>query len=165
MFLTLYRLVLRFAPLLVAVTSVGVLATAYFFQYVWGYAPCILCLYQRLPYFAALVLACLALAVPRTRGVVLTSLVPIFIAGAGVALYHTGVEYGWWELTSDCAAPPLTGMNVEAVTQQLLGQALGDCRVVPWTLGLSMAGWNVLLSLGLAVYCGLAAWAARLPKN
>ena len=81
-----------------------------------------------------------------------------FAAGFGLAVFHTGVEQHWWLGTSGCAIQPLRGKTPQDLRAALLHTVSARCDEVTWTfLGLSMANWNVPLSLGLALFAGLAA--------
>ena len=129
-------------------------------QFSFGYEPCILCLWQRVPYGVASVVAIAALLMkPYGR----RSLIPLglatlsFTIGAVLAIFHTGVELHWWLGTSGCSIRPLNGTAVEDLRTQLLHTVAAHCDEISWTfLGLSMANWNVLASLGLATFCALA---------
>lgn len=135
-------------------TSGVVLLTALGFQYIGGLAPCVLCIYQRYAYGAAMVCAVLvfsagrssAMRTPALGGVALS-----FATGAGLALFHVGVEQLWWEGSSSCQGQALDlSLSVEDLAADLLSRPYARCDQVPWDfMGLSMAGWNVILSLGL----------------
>jgi len=148
------------------VTAVGVatIAAALVFQYGLGYVPCALCLLQRWPYYVAAPLGLVAIALapqPLLGRALLGALGVVFVVSAGLGVHHAGVEWSWWLGPADCggaAAPAAASMD------QFLAQ-LETTRVVSCTeaafrvLGLSMAGWNAVISAGLA---GLAfASAAR----
>jgi disulfide bond formation protein DsbB len=151
------------AVALILVASLATIGGAYLFEYAWGYVPCALCLIQRKPYYAAIVLALvlLAPAIPdRWRRVGLGLLALIFVVSAGLGAYHAGVEWGWWLGPSDCGGG---GGGAPAEIRDFL-KALDRTRVVSCTeaawrfLGLSLAGWNVVVSLALAAIaaaCGL----------
>lgn len=131
-----------------------ILLTALGFQYIGGLAPCVLCIYQRYAYGAAMVCALLAFSGGRhsaTRTPALGGAALSFATGAGVALFHVGVEQLWWEGSSSCQGQALDlSLSVEDLAADLLSRPYARCDQVPWDLlGLSMAGWNVILSLGL----------------
>ena len=148
-------------PLTPALIAGATLAAAFGFQHIGGYAPCPLCVWQRWPHAAAIVLALLAWALPqgsrlRLGALILTGLT--FAAGAALAGYHVGVEQRWWAGTFGCSSPALVGTDLDALRTQLFATPAVRCDEVPWSLfGLSMAGYNMLISLGLAVVAGLAA--------
>ncbi len=156
----------RLIPMAILAASVGALAAAYIAEFVFGLEPCILCLYQRVPYAAAGILAILALGLPPRSGVRTASVAlcgAVFLAGAGVAVYHVGVEQHWWTGTAACAGALPAEMTVEALTAQLAAKPPKPCDQVDWTLfGISFAGYNLMASLALAAF-SLAA-AQRLMK-
>ncbi len=84
--------------------SVGALAAAYTAQFGFGLEPCILCLYQRIPYAVAGLLGLLALLLPPGRYPVwaVAGCGAAFAAGAGIAFYHVGVEQHWWMSQASC---------------------------------------------------------------
>ncbi len=138
------------------------LLMAFVAQYGFDLKPCVLCLWQRGPFVLAIVLAGLILGSRRSarRARLLLRLMScVFLVGAGIALFHSGVERHWWLGTAGCAIQPLgEGAHLPGL-QQLIATAVARCDVIPWSfLGLSMANWNVPFSLALAV---LAACAAR----
>lgn len=154
-------------PLLIAGSAAAVLAAANFFEYVLGYAPCQLCLYQRIPWWIALGLGCAAMMLTKRRGtlsliVVLTALLAV-AAGAGIAGYHAGVEYKFWPGPSGCTGTQeISGSLSAAIGNVQDGPAPPACDEVPWSLfGISMAGYNFFLSLGLVALSALVLNAAR----
>lgn len=143
--------------LMAALGSAGLLAGAFAFQYIGGLAPCQLCLWQRWPHASAVVIGALALAT-GWRGLAWAGAMAA-LATAGIGAFHVGVEQGWWEGLASCTASSLGGVS----TADLLNPAANvaqpvRCDAIPWELfGISMAGWNVVLSLGLAGLWGAAA--------
>ncbi len=83
-----------------------------------------------------------------------------FLTGAGIAIFHVGVEQLWWRGTTECHAPVFDpNASIADLREQLLGTGFVACDEVQWSLfGISMAGYNVLASLGLAL---ASLWAAR----
>ncbi len=153
----------RLVPLAIVAACLAILATAYASETWGGLKPCVLCYYQRYAYFAAAGLGFLGLllggrAGPRRALVGLAGLA--FLAGAGTAFFHVGVEQLWWRGTAECHAQALDlSQSVEDLRKQMLETDFVACDKIAWSLfGISMAGYNVLASLGL----GLASlWAAR----
>lgn len=146
----------RFWPLAAALVSAAMLATAHVFQ-AFGYAPCNLCLKQRAIYWGALGLGLAGFALVKLealspRGLAL-ALGAVFLGGAAIAAFHAGVEWKWWPGPSTCVGAGL-GVSTSDLTDLLSGDTkvkAPACDVAAWRmLGLSMAGWNVLVSLGLA---------------
>ncbi|CUH36293.1 disulfide bond formation protein B [Jannaschia seosinensis] len=135
----------------------GLLGGAFVFQLA-GYAPCAMCLWQRWPHAAAIVLGVAALAgvAPRVTAA-LAGLAALITAGLG--FFHAGVEQDWWEGPSSCTGG---GEGLGAFSgADLLSTEIADsvvlCDDIVWQLGLTMAGWNGVLSLGLAVIWAVAA--------
>ena len=127
--------------------SAALLAGAFAFQAA-GYAPCAMCIWQRWPHVAAIVLAGLALILAPRLLALLGALAALTASGLG--LYHTGVERGWWDGPSSCTGSGLGGLSGDDLLS-LDGPALVMCDQVAWAFaGLSMASWNAVLSLVLA---------------
>ncbi len=152
----------RLVPALIVAVSLGALATALASQYWGGLEPCILCYYQRYAYLVAAAFGLAGLiAGPRTgarrAAVALAGLA--FLTGAAIAAFHVGVEQQWWRGTEECHAPTFDpNASVADLRKQLLGTKFVPCDEVPWSLfGVSMAGYTVLASLGLAL---ASFWAA-----
>jgi disulfide bond formation protein DsbB len=143
----------RLIPLAILAASLGALGTAYTAEYAFGLEPCRLCLYQRLPYAVTAILALLMFGLPRrymTAAVVLTAVV--FLAGAGLAFHHVGVEQDWWASAASCGATT----ELPATTEELLASLTPEppCDTPAWTLfGVSMAGYNLAASYVLAFAC------------
>jgi disulfide bond formation protein DsbB len=138
-------------PLFVTLASAIALATAFTAQYWGGLAPCVLCLYQRWPYAIAIALGLIALPLGgRARGWVLALAGLAFLVGGGIAVFHVGVEQGWWRGTAACGA---TGRadTIEALRAQLMAAPVVRCTDVAWSFaGISMAGFNAIASAVLA---------------
>jgi len=142
----------RAIPVAILATSVGALGTAYAAEVYFGIEPCILCLYQRVPYAVTGVLAVLALS--ARSGVVQVATVGIcgvvFAAGASIAFYHVGIEQHWWALSS-CGGELAVGISLADMKVALSAPQSKACDEVDWTLfGLSMATYNLAVSLALA---------------
>lgn len=135
-----------FGPLL---GSVALLLGALAFQYLGGLAPCHLCLLQRWPHAIAIVLGLVVLAWPVRALAALAGLV--VLAGAGIAVYHVGIEQAWWAGPTTCTAPDPGAMEAGELLDQILETPVVLCDAIAWQLwGISMAGWNAILSLGIA---------------
>src|SRR5258708_21125576 len=107
-------------PLLVLAASSVALATAFAAQYWGGLQPCVLCLYQRWPYAVAIALALVALALGgAARGWTVGLAGVAFTVGAGIAMFHVGVEQGWWQGTSECGASFRVD-SIESLPAQLM---------------------------------------------
>ncbi len=149
------------APLGLLAMSIAMLGGAYGFQYLGGLQPCPLCLYQRWPWWIAGGLAILALLFARQlrfRRALSTLGALAVLAGAGIALYHAGIEQLWWAGPTSCtgAATPQT---LEALRAQIFATPVIRCDDIPWSLfGISMAGYNALASFATG---GGALWLSQ----
>jgi len=144
--------------LIAIASSAVVLGAALAFQYIGGLYPCVLCMYQRWAYVVAGGFALLAWILrknPTVARLTLGASSLSFLTGTGIAGCHVGVEKQWWEGTSECQGDALDlSASIEDLTSQLMEQPIVRCDVVPWELfGVSMAGYNVIISLGLALLC------------
>jgi disulfide bond formation protein DsbB len=141
--------------LIAALGSIALLGGAYFFEYVVGLAPCDMCLWQRYPHMLAIPFGLLTLplmGVPRIAVVfALLAILALFVT-SGIGVFHAGVEQHWWQGPQACSGRIPTGLSNEELKKILLGARMVRCDEIPWQfLKVSMAGWNALLSGGLAV--------------
>jgi disulfide bond formation protein DsbB len=142
------------ALLLLAFTAAVILLTVFALQYLADLAPCRMCIWQRWP-FAILVVLGLAGAFWKPR-LALALSVPLLLVSAGLAGYHVAVEQGWLALPAGCAAGG-EATSVEEL-KALLAEAPPSCDQVGFTwLGMSLAGWNLLVSLVLAGFSAFVA--------
>jgi len=158
----------------VAVATIGVatILGAYYFQYVLGYRPCPLCLEQRFAYYFAIPLAAMILlgvTVGSSRKVMLLALlaiVAVMLWNAGLGAYHSGVEWHWWPGPQDCSgATPNFGAGGSLI-DQINRTRVVRCDEAAWRfLGLSLAGYNVLISLLLAAIAACGARALFRQKD
>ena len=146
---------LRIAQWLALLVPAGLLAGALGSQYLGGLHPCEMCYWQRYPHWAAVVLAALSFVMPSARRpLVLLAALAIAVSGA-VGVFHAGVEFGWWEGVTTCSTMA-AGASPDELLKSILNTPLVRCDQVQFSfLGLSMAGWNALISLGAA---GAIAW-------
>lgn len=133
--------------------SAALLLGAYGFEVLGGLAPCKLCTYQRIPHGAAVVLSAIALLRPASGRVMFALLVLAYAIGTGLGAYHAGIEWHWWPGPASCSALGGWGdanATIEELMAQLSAAPVVRCDVAPWTLsGLSLAGYNALISFGL----------------
>ena len=150
----------RAAYVLLTATG-GALAFAFVMQLGVGLDPCILCLWQRVPFAVTAVLALTTIVwKPSRRHTrwLLTLCAVALMLNVGLAAFHTGVERHWWTGTSGCAIQPLGQGDIASLREQILNTVVAHCDIISWSLfGLSMANYNVPFSLALAVFAALAA--------
>lgn len=140
-----------------AATIGGALAS----QHLYGLAPCKLCLIQRWPYYLGLPLAAATAFMPggAARRAGFGLLAVVFLVSAGLGAHHAGVEWGFWAGPTDCGGGMGTAPgSVGDFLKELEGAKVISCTDAAFRfLGLSLAGWNATISLGLAA---AAAWGA-----
>lgn len=144
--------------------SAALLLGALGFQYIGGLAPCHLCLLQRWPHLAAVVIGALALVVAGTaiqRGLALAGAGAAAVT-SGLGFYHAGVEQGWWQGPTSCTSSGQAGLSADQLFDQIMSAPLVQCDKIAWEfMGISMAGWNFAISLGLVIIWIMAARAKR----
>lgn len=136
--------------------SAALMLGALAFQYIGGMPPCKMCIWQRWPHVIAIALGIIVFFVPK-RIIALVSALVVLV-GAGIGVFHAGVEQKWWQGPTSC-----TGSGLSA-TDNLLDMSapvtLVLCDEIVWDLfGITMAGWNALFSLVL-VFFWLRAYAS-----
>lgn len=146
--------------LLSLVFSVGMLVAVFVFQFGLNLQPCVLCVYQRWPYVAVIVLSLAAISLARKLGsTVFHYLIALsFAVTAGIGGFHVGVEQGWWEGTSECVADTSNTVSIDQLKAQIMSAPLSKCNEVAWELfGISMAGYNMLFAAAMALFMIIAA--------
>jgi disulfide bond formation protein DsbB len=154
---------LRWLALAILAIAAATILGALGFEHIGKYQPCALCLMQRTPYYLGVpVVAAALLAVlfgaPRLLTIILFGVFALLMLyGGGLAVYHAGVEWDFWEGPASCA--PTVGVGSAAdMLNQLTTEHAPSCTDAPWRmLGLSFAGWNVLASALLMVLGAVAA--------
>ena len=159
----------------IAIAGIGAAAIlgAYFFQYVMKLAPCPLCLEQRYPYYFAIPLAVLIVLATRygaKRKVIIAGLVALtamMLWNAGLGAYHAGIEWHLWAGPQDCSGELSNLRAGGGLLRQLENVSIVRCDEAAWRLlGLSLAGYNALISLALAAIAAWGAWMTwRLPQT
>ena len=121
-------------------------------QYWLGYEPCKLCLYQRIPYFLAILLIIKIFFFKKYEKITLLILTLIFVGSAALAFYHFGIEQGFFSESLACTAPDLSKtLSKEQLLEQLKQNNI-SCKDVSFRiLGLSLAAINTIFSLVLSV--------------
>jgi len=146
--------------LLAAAGSAAMLLGAFGFQYIGGLAPCHLCLLQRYPHGVAAVIGVLvALGITWSPLALFGALAALTTAGIGV--YHTATERGWVQGPTDCTGFDISKMDPGQLMEAIKAAPLVRCDEVAWSMfGLSMASWNAVISVGLALV-----WLAALRRD
>ncbi|MGY8661515.1 disulfide bond formation protein B [Bradyrhizobium sp. UFLA05-109] len=146
----------------VTLIAAATIAGAWFFQLVLEILPCPLCLEQRYAYYLAIPLAALTALAAKAgapRPLLLAGLAVLALAtlaNAGLGTYHAGVEWGFWKGPTDCSGPVVNLGSAKDLLSRLDTVKVVRCDEVQWRfLGLSLAGYNVLISLAMAA---IAAW-------
>jgi disulfide bond formation protein DsbB len=145
---------------LVLFGAIAPLAIALASQYLGGLQPCQLCIWQRWPYVAAILLALLAFALPgrlRVYGAALAAVA--VLVSAGIAAFHVGVEQHWWPGLASCTGNLDTGKSIADLEKQLMATPVIPCDRPAWTLfGISMAGYNFIYATALGIFVLMSAW-------
>jgi disulfide bond formation protein DsbB len=150
------------AALAIAVLGLATLLGAWFFQYVLKLSPCPLCLEQRIPYYILIPLALLLALAARLRAprrliaFGFLVIVVVMLCSAALGAYHAGVEWRFWAGPTDCSGP-LSDFSAKGLLNQLQSIRVVRCDEAAWRfLGISLAGYNVLISLvmaAMATFC------------
>jgi disulfide bond formation protein DsbB len=156
------------AALVVFAGSTATILGAWYFQYVLKLPPCPLCLEERLPYHIVIPLSLLlviAAIVRAPRALIIVGFLAIIaamLASAALGSYHAGVEWRWWPGPAECSGP-MSDFSTKPLLDQLRSIHIVRCDEAAWRfLGLSLAGYNVLISLALA---GIAALGLAAHKD
>jgi disulfide bond formation protein DsbB len=163
------------AAIAVAVVGAATILGAWVFQYGLGFKPCPLCLEQRYAYYFAVPLAVLVLLgdhAGASRKVLIAGLVAI-VAGmlwnAALGVYHSGVEWRWWPGPQECSGALDALGSAGSLAERLKSISVVRCDEAAWRfLGLSLAGYNALISLMLAAIAGWGAmreWRSRADRE
>ena len=139
-------------PTLVLIATLGsaaLLLGALAFQFIGELPPCKMCYWQRYPHVAAVMAGALWFFA-HTRLLIWIGALSALTTGL-IGVYHAGVEQDWWEGPTTCTSGNISGLSTDELLDQIMNAPLVRCDEIPWEmLGLSMAGWNAVISLGLA---------------
>ena len=150
------------SPLYLSLYGLSVLLCAYVYEYGFGYLPCEVCVYQRLPWVIVIVLSTLAfLCKDKAKTLLYLSALTLAL-GACLAVFHAGVEYDFWKGLDSCSS--VISLDIGRGLLDSLGtQTIPRCDKASWTLfGISMAGYNAMLSIDASIFAVLL---ARLQSN
>lgn len=146
---------LRLAKMLSLVVPACLLAGAFGFQYIGGLYPCEMCWWQRWAHIVAVAFALLSILLgarlpDRGRSLVWLAALAILASG-GIGVYHAGVEARIFEGFTQCTSVS-SATNARDLLDDIMSSPLVRCDQVQWSLwGISMAGWNAILSIGSAL--------------
>ena len=135
----------------ILVFSILALTIAYFIQYVLGHKPCNLCIIERIPYIAAIILISLIFIINKYERIISSIILIFFVFGAVVSFYHFGIEQGFFSESLICELTNNNPLNKEELLNQLKKAEIVSCKDVAFKfLGLSLATINTIISLALS---------------
>jgi len=147
----------RDVPWIVTALAFAALCVAWLAQYGFGLQPCELCMLQRYGYAAVILFGLIAIFVnrrPKARKFWLALAGLALLAVVGIAIFHVGVEHGWWSGSSACVGESTAGMTQEQLTEAIMNAPVTRCDEAAFVfLGISMAGYD-------AIFAALLAWFA-----
>jgi disulfide bond formation protein DsbB len=143
-------------PWIATGAAIAALCVAWIAQYGFGLAPCELCYWQRYGYWAAIAIGLVAIFAPAgsvLRRILLWLLALAFLVTAGVALFHVGVEQKWWQGLATCTGDLGAGGSTQDILSAIENAPIVRCDEPAFVLfGISMAGYNLILALALALF-------------
>ena len=135
----------------ILVFSILSLSIAYFIQYLLGHKPCNLCIIERIPYIAAIILISLIFIINKYEKIISSIILVFFIFGAVVSFYHFGIEQGFFSESLICELSNNEPLNKEELLSQLKKSEIISCKDVTFRfLGLSLATINTIISVMLS---------------
>lgn len=142
---------------IIAAIATGALLSAYYVEYVLGHKPCVLCVYQRYPYFALIAISAFAMIFRKIASKITILLIICVIVNIILSAYHIGVEEGIFEGTAQCngvGLPKLNGKeNLEDLKSIIYNTPVISCKAPTFFIaGLSMAYWNLFFNIGLLCF-------------
>ncbi len=147
----------KWCAFLLFLGSIVAVGSAWGFQLIGGYVPCKLCLMQRVPYYIGIPLALVVLGLTFARKSVVAAigfviLAVLFFYGGSVGAYQSGAEWSFWPGPTDCGGGAASPTSAQNMLSALHSTRVVDCSIASWRLlGLSFAGWNVVISICLVV--------------
>lgn len=152
--LTVTNLAIRRLFIAIYLISLGALGLGFFTQYVLGFAPCELCLYQRVPYVILSIISMAALILKRSEKTWIIMIILSVLSSIGLSGYHTLIERGALEGSSHCN-PDINmpdNLSTEQIKQQLYQRDVATCTKAPFkVMMLSMTEWNLVFNLILLI--------------
>ena len=135
----------------ILVFSILSLSIAYFIQYALGHKPCNLCIIERIPYIASIILISLIFIISKFEKIISSIILVFFIFGAVVSFYHFGIEQGFYSESLICQLTNSEALNKEELLNQLKKAEVVSCKDVTFRFfGLSLATINTIISIILS---------------
>ena len=135
----------------VLVFSILSLLIAYYIQYMLGHKPCNLCIIERIPYLAAVILISLVFIMNKYEKIILSIILLFFIFGAVVSFYHFGIEQGFFSESLVCDLGNSKNLSKDELLDRLKNSNVVSCKDVTFRLfGLSLATINTIISIILS---------------
>jgi len=136
----------------VLIFSILSLSTAYFIQYVLGHKPCNLCLIERIPYIASVILISVIFIINKFEKIISIIILLFFIFASIVSFYHFGIEQGFFNESLVCDLSNNLNLSKEQLLKQLESSSIVSCKDVTFrVLGFSLATINTIISIILSV--------------
>jgi disulfide bond formation protein DsbB len=143
----------RLPGILLFIYCIAALGSAFYVEYVMGIEPCVMCLYQRIPYAAVGLFSLFAIIAKPGGFTQQTALIGCglaFLCGMGLAIYHMGIEEHWW--ISTCSSSLQTGLSLDDLKASLLAEPFKPCDRKDWVIfGQSITVYNTLFSFLMAI--------------
>jgi len=156
----------------VFVLSAATIIGAWYFQLVLKLPPCPLCLEERIPYYVVIALSLLTAIAALVRAprqliaVGLLAIIAAMLCSAALGAYHAGVEWRFWAGPTDCSGPMTDFTKQGSLLDQLQAVKVVRCDEAAWRLfGISLAGYNALISLTLAAIAAFGLRARKAPNG
>jgi len=150
----------QFVPLVLLLASAVALISAYTAEYGFDLKPCALCLYERIPYAIVAIIAGIAIFFankkPQIAKILSIICALVMLFEFGLSVYHVGIEQGFFEETTACSAGEVNATDINSLRESIFKQEIVSCKEE--LFGVSMAGWNVLYSLGLTCFVFMGYW-------
>jgi disulfide bond formation protein DsbB len=136
----------------ILIFSILSLSVAYFIQYVLGHKPCNLCLIERIPYIASIILISLIFIINKFEKIISIIVLLLFVFGAIISFYHFGIEQGFFNESLVCDLGNNVNLSKEQLLKQLENSSVVSCKDVTFrVLGFSLATINTIISIVLSV--------------
>ena len=136
----------------VLIFSILSLTIAYFIQYALGHKPCNLCLIERIPYIASVILISLIFIINKFEKMIFIIVLLFFIFGAVVSFYHFGIEQGFFSESLVCDLENNINLSKEQLLKELESSSIVSCKNVTFRVfGFSLATINTIISIILSV--------------